>query len=37
MTVHSQVRGTPCTLVYTANALELEDLEPGGAGPKHTR
>lgn len=37
MTVHSQVHGTPCTLICTANALEQGDLEPGRAGPRQTR
>lgn len=37
MTLHSHIHGTPCTLIYTANALELGDLEPGRAGPKQSR
>lgn len=37
MTVHSQVRGTSCTLVCTASALEWGNLELGRVGPKKTR
>lgn len=37
MTVRSHERGTPCTLICTANALEQGDLEPERAVTQQTR
>lgn len=37
MTVHSHERGTPCTLICTANGLEQGDLEPERAVTQQTR